>query len=508
VTSKEGKGKMKPLVNGRFVIAVLTVACLTIVLLTVAPIGSGSPSAGEYDPWLDWNDDGKINMIDISRAAKAFGTSGQNITKGSLQYDSGWVDLTGETSQNYTITHDLGLSSTDMIVDARQRYGWNKTYESGAGDDWAYALVRTTDGGYALAGATRPWSYGFGVGDFDFWLIKTDASGTMQWNKTYGGTGGDEAYALVQTNDGGYALAGYGFANLVKTDADGNMEWTKSYGGTPFALVQTNDGGYALAGYHGSFGAGEDGGFWLAKTDASGNELWNETYGATGFDGALALVQTSDGGYALAGGIRSFSTDNGDFWLVKTDALGHAQWNKTYGDDGSDDWTYALVQTNDEGYALAGSKDSVAWWVKTDAYGNMQWNKTYGGWPTCFFDVIQTRDGGYALAGITHASGGTGMADFWLVKTDASGTMMWTKSYATLGEDWAYALVETSDGGYALAGYTNPFGLGNPNHAWLVRTEVESGLVWTESSSNAIILYRGTVEPYWNYVRVRLWKPR
>ena len=147
---------------------------------------------------------------------------------------------------------------------------WNKTY-GGTSYDWAYALVQTSDGGYALAGRTAS----FGAGGDDFWLVKTDSAGNMQWNKTYGGTNDDMAFALVQTSDGGYALAGYTTSFgaggldfwLVKTDSAGNMQWNKTYGGTnndmAFALVQTSDGGYALAGYTASLASGLD--FWLVK---------------------------------------------------------------------------------------------------------------------------------------------------------------------------------------------------------------------------------------------------
>ena len=351
---------MKPLIDRRFVVAVLTLACLTAALLVVAPIRSGTPSPGEYDPWLDWNDDGKIDMKDIGRTAKAFGTTGQNISKASLMYDSGWLDLRNETGETYTITHNLG--DTDLQVDARQiTPGWNKTY-GGTGYDEAHALVQTSDGGYAMAGETGS----FGAGNADFWLVKTDASGTMQWNKTYGGTYDDRAHALVQTSDGGYAVAG----------------WTMSFG---------------AGGFH----------FWLVKTNSTGGMEWNQTYGGTNNDEAYALVQTSDGGYAVAGGTGSFGAGNGDFWLVKTDAS-----------------------------------------------GTMQWNKTYGG-------------------------------------TDA---------------DEAGALVQTSDGGYAMAGETGSFVAGNADF-WLVKTD-ESGLAWVDSSANTITLYRGATDTSWNYVRVRLWKPR
>jgi len=516
---------MKSLVNGRFVVAVLAIACLTTVLLTVIPIWSGSPSAGEYDQWLDWNDDGKINMIDISRAAKAFGTNGTSVSKASLVYDSGWLDLRNETGETYTITHNL--NDTELQVDARDNGpGWNRTY-GGANNDEAYALVQTNDGGYALAGRTRSFGSGF---DDNFWLVKTDAAGNMMWNQTYGGTNNDVAGALVQTTDGGYALAGLtssfgtGLADfwLIKTDAAGNTQWNQTYGGTnndvAHALVQTTDGGYALAGYTYSSGAGSSDS-WLVKTDAAGNMMWNQTYGGTSGDEAYALVRTVDGGYALAGTTGSFGAGGADFWLVKTDSAGNAQWNQTYGGY-NHDMAYALVQTVDGGYALAGATRSFwpggyrSWLVKTDSAGNVMWNWTYGGENNDIaYALVQTVDGGYALAGWT-GSFGIGGYDFWLIKTNAGGNMMWNQTYGGTSWDGTYALVQTTDGGYALAGTTSSFGAGFDDF-WLVRTDdsgnvfgVESGLAWVDSSANTVTLCRGATYTYWNYVRVRMWKPR
>ncbi len=377
---------------------------------------------------------------------------------------------------------------------------WNKTY-GGTGDDFAWALVQTADGGYAIAGRTGS----FGAGRNDFWLVKTDASGNAQWNKTYGGYHEDEAYALVQTADGGYALAGwtgsYGAGIydfwLVKTDANGNALWNKTYGGTSEdyaqALIRTADGGYAIAGYTGSWEYDYD--FWLVKTDANGNAQWNNTYAGTRDDEAWALVQTADGGYALTGwtgpgGVGDYT----DFWLVKTDVNGNAQWNKTYGGYGRDR-AYALVQAADGGYALAGTTNSYGagswdfWLVKTDASGNAQWNKTYGGtgddWACA---LVQAADGGYALAGLT----GFALAhDFWLVKTDVNGNVQWNKTYGGTSDDWAYALVQTVDGGYALAGWTNSYGAGSRDF-WLVKV---AGVAFEDfslsASPNTETMYRG-----------------
>jgi len=484
---------------------------------------------------LDVNDDGKIDMKDIGSVAFAFGTNGQNISKASRNYTSDWIDITDKCGQNITITHDL--NSTDLIVDIQGKaslssgphqrnygltgymQGWNKTY-GGTDYDYARALVQTADGGYALAGYTG-----------DFWLVKTNAAGNMMWNQTYGGTSGDYAWALVQTADGGYALAGgtdsFGAGGhdfwLVRTDADGTMMWNRTYGGTDvdgaYALLQTADGGYALAGRTNSFGAGNED-FWLVKTDAAGTMQWNQTYGGTDVDVAYALVQTADGGYALAGYTKSLGAGKGDFWLVKADAAGNMMWNQTYG--GTDvDGAYALVQTGDGGYALAGYTGSFGagawedfWLVKTDSAGNMQWSKTYGGALTDIANaLVQTADGGYALAGYTGFLEGF-ETDFWLVKTDAAGTMQWNQTYGGTDVDVAYALLQTADGGYALAGSTWSFGAGYFDF-WLVKTDasgnvggVESGLAWIDSSANTITLYRGATDTYWNFVRVRLWKPR
>ena len=163
-------------------------------------------------------------------------------------------------------------------------------------------------------------------------------------------------------------LSGAGRAIRSETGGIGTLSlsattWNKTYGGTKDddaeALVQTNDGGYAVAGQTMSSGAGlED--FWLVKTDASGNMQWNKTYGGTSYDEAWALVQTTDGGYALAGRTASFGAGGYDFWLVKTDASGNMQWNKTYGGT-NDDFAFALVQTSDGGYALAGCTGSLGW---------------------------------------------------------------------------------------------------------------------------------------------------
>jgi hypothetical protein len=188
-------------------------------------------------------------------------------------------------------------------------------------------------------------------------------------------------------------------------------------------LVATSDGGYAIAGHTGSYGAGPCDG-WLIKTDSSGNMLWNQTYGGIMIESFQSLVETSDGGYAVAGCKESLVGGFMDFWLMKTDAMGNEEWNQTYGGTRGER-ARSLVATSDGGYALAGYTNSLGgqgcWLVKTDESGNLEWDRLYGNAGAEAHSLVVTHDGGYALAGNTWHYG----AEIWyflLVKTDSSGT--------------------------------------------------------------------------------------
>jgi len=342
----------------------------------------------------------------------------------------------------------LFIGSVVPLVDASSFF--DRTYER-MGIGKAYTVVQTSDGGYVLVGITE----GFEEGNRDFWLVKTDSDGNMEWNKTYGGTKDDFAYSVVQTSDGGYAMEGYtnsfgagGYDFwLVKTDSLGNMEWNQTYGGPSddhaFSMVQTADGGYVLVGETESFGA-KFTDFLLVKTDSFGKMEWNKTYDAiAGRDYAPYVIQSGDGGYALVGRTQSSVVEGYDCWLIKTDSFGNIEWNKTFRVVG-DPHPNSIVQTGDGGYAIAGGPDY--WLVKTDSSGNTEWNKTFtlspkGDWCHC---MIQTKDGSYLLVGTKSYNL---MA---LTKTDASGNLLWNQTY---GYGAINSVIQTSDGGYALAGY-------------------------------------------------------
>jgi hypothetical protein len=298
------------------------------------------------------------------------------------------------------------------------------------------------------------------------------ASGQTSWLRTYGGTGSDGGTEVQQTADGGYIVAGstssFGAgsdAYLIKTNAQGDTLWTRTYGGTSYdqgwSVQQTADGGYVIAGYTESFGAG-NGDVYLIKTNASGDTLWTRTYGGTEHDEGCSVQLTADGGYIIAG--RTYSPDaEDDVYLIKTNASGDTLWTRTYGGT-SHDLSYSVQRTADSGYIIAGlancrgEEDGDVYLIKTNASGDTLWTRTHGGtnhdWG---FSVQQTADGGYIIAGSTY-SFGAGNSDIYLVKTDASGDTLWTRVYGGKPHDYGFSVLQTAAGAYIVAGTTGSFG--------------------------------------------------
>jgi regulation of enolase protein 1 (concanavalin A-like superfamily) len=363
------------------------------------------------------------------------------------------------------------------------------------------SVISTSDGGYAAVGYTS--SYGNGTTNSstaNVWLVKTYANGTEQWNRTYGGPLEDVGYGIVQTADGGYAIAGYetSLTNstmmvwLLKTDTNGNMQWNKTYGAGledgAYSLCQTSDGGFIMTGFsYNNTKGGWDA--FLLKTDAEGNLMWNQSYGGSIKEVGHCVEQTSDGGYIFAGYTESYGVQGGNIygegaenlWVVKTDANGTEQWNQTFGGYNYDD-SFAVQQLSDDGYMVAGTTQSYytngtmmpaydanatlrAYLIRLDANGTMLWTKTYGGnYSSAIFSMDVVPDG-YVLAGTSYTPEGN--ENILVSKIALNGTGEWAYTYGGTKNDVGYS-IRLINNGFVVAGATQSFAENNSQDGFLM----------------------------------------
>jgi predicted secreted protein len=266
--------------------------------------------------------------------------------------------------------------------------------------------------------------------------------------------------------------------------------WDKTYDGTGFdsadSIQQTSDGGYVVAGSTSSSGAG---GYdvWVLKLDENGNVIWEKTYGGTGYDSAWSIQQTSDGGYVVAARTQSFGVESYDVWVLKLDGNGDVIWQRTYGGTGLDS-ADSIQQTSDGGYVVAGISGSSSaypnnaedfWVLKLDGNGDVIWQRTYGGSGTDWADSVQqTSDGGYIVAGSKRTANNS--EDVWVLKLDGNGDVIWQRTYGGSGRDWADSIQQTSDGGYVMAGSTGSFGAGQLD-VWVLKLDENGNVIWEKT---------------------------
>tara|TARA_R110002072_G_scaffold174802_15_gene330504 strand:+ start:10358 stop:11722 length:1365 start_codon:yes stop_codon:yes gene_type:complete len=397
---------------------------------------------------------------------------------------------------------------------------WAKTFGGSLEDD-ANSIIETPDGGYAILGFTLSNDGDISdkiSTDADFWVFKTDPNGELQWSKTYGGSADDRATRIISTNDGGFAVIGYTRSNdgdvsqnngfydfwLLKLDSSGNMQWEKNYGFSGIdqgqAVIQTSDGGYFLAGYMdfdgraaqqqsknksgNRHGVGE---FWGIKTNASGVEQWNAYFGGLNNDRAYDVIQTSDGGFILVGNSESDDFDitnprgSYDYWVVRVDSSGSLVWQKNYGGSGIE-IAYSITKTQDGNYLILGDTRSSdqqvsnpkgnadAWLIKINENGDLLWQKSYGG---SEFDtgrnIIEKPDGNLIVFGTSRSNdqdvnANYGQSDFWIVITDANGNISFEKNYGGSALDFGNSSLLTSTGNIVLAGSTESNDFDVPNN--------------------------------------------
>ena len=387
----------------------------------------------------------------------------------------------------------MPLSSLTPANETPPSIAWVRNYTGQENADYAYRIIQTSDGGYAVIGTIGAHLYSVSA----VWLVKIDSQGNIEWNRTFStienltynleGVGG-----FLQTSDGGYAVAGteawfpgggieYATGSesiLFKLDSSGNIEWNQTYSQISgiASMVQTSDGGYAVAGDYS-----------LIKTNSLGNTQWYKSYESTVFkpntlnENLISVLQTTDGGYAL------LTSDN---ILFKVTSSGDLQWKQTYqtgtSNFGEPSYINSFIQTGDGGYLLAGnfyidnSSNEIASLIKTDNKGAVQWTKTYGP-PGDVACLIQTSDGGIAFAGTVPGSGNFPQNFVWLVKTDSTGNLQWSQTnnntsesltdYLLGGAFTVNSLIETKDGGFMIAGSWNPGITGLNNAYYLAKTE-------------------------------------
>ncbi len=519
----------------------------------------------DWDAWVV-----KLNKDGTVAWQKTYGGSGTDTANSIQQTADGGYIVAGSTDSAGAGNHDVWV----VKLNADGTVAWQKTY-GGSGADYAFSIQQTADGGYIVAGSTAS----SGAGNDDAWVLKLNADGSVAWQKTYGDSGYDRANSVQQTTDGGYIVAGYADSSdtgvgydvwVLKLNADGTVAWERTYGGSSadqaFAVQQTADGGYIVAGYtDSSFGAGSHDALVL-KLNADGTVAWQKAYGGSSADQAFAVQQTADGGYIVAGRTYSFGTGSGyDAWVLKLNADGSVAWQKTYGNVGHDEYASSIRQTADGGYIVAGYTDSVisgntdAWVLKLDLEGNilgscnipqimvssatvanplllavdttatvfsttvtpvassaasadatfaatkscfyphlplpyaLKWQRTYGGSGIEYAAAVQqTSDGGYVAAGSTNFFG-AGNNDAWVLKLNTDGAVAWQKTYGGTGTDVATAIEQTSDGGYIVAGWTNSFGAGGSD-VWVLKLNTDGTVAWQKTYGGSGSNYASSVQ--------------
>jgi hypothetical protein len=355
----------------------------------------------------------------------------------------------------------LSMMSVSSTLNAQWAHVYGNLLDDQAAE--ISPIQETRDGGFVVIASART----YGIHD-DFWVLKLNVSGAIEWQRTYGGESRDTAYSVQQTRDGGYILAGatesFGASRadiwVLKINSTGDVEWQRRYGGAQWDgwpnVKEVDDGGYVIAGATESFGAGlRD--IWIAKLSPVGVIEWQKTYGGSLDDGASHFHQTSDAGYIVAGHTESFGAGRHDVWVLKLDSSGRVEWQHTYG--GSRGEVANSIQlTSDGGYVVAGftldfGRHGNMWVLKLTSSGAVQWQRAYGGdFLDYAWSVQQTRDEGYIVAGYTESfNQDQRYLDATVIKLNSSGDITWERTYGGAGDDLAWEVLQTRDGGYAIA---------------------------------------------------------
>jgi hypothetical protein len=449
------------------------------------------------------------DTLNLIKSTQTFGKINSDEARKLIKTSDGGYAILGN-SQATGSDPDAWL----LKLDSGGNLQWASVF-GGLLHDMAFGFSQTNDNGFIITGYTASYA---ATGMPDLWLIKTDASGNEVWNVTFDVGVVEVGFSVVQMTDGGYLVGGHIDYQqdlldldvwLIKTDGSGKMVWNATYGGSNTDhcadLIPDTTGGFVFTGYTKSYsvdGIAQDA--WLVKVDGFGVEQWNISYGGVNTpDHGNEVIQTADGGFAIIGNTESYDAGMGDVWLIKTNGNGVESWNQTYG--GSNQETgHGLLQTGDNGFAVIGYTSSYSsglndlWLIKTDSNGLEQWSKNYGGvQDDTGQDIVKTPTG-FALAGDT-VSFSAGLDDIWLLMVDETGNFTGGRAQSNnlLADDNAVAITEfeintiLSTGShlkvrFSIDGMNWVNSAGSPNE-WdpLVNTDNYidlSGLNWSGSS--------------------------
>ncbi|MCK9612915.1 MAG: T9SS type A sorting domain-containing protein [Bacteroidales bacterium] len=327
-------------------------------------------------------------------------------------------------------------------------------------------------------------------------LVTQAADAQIMFQRHYGGQYDDGGSSVLQTDDGGYIIAGrtmsYGNGSndiyILKTDANGNELWTKTYGGNgwdfPTDIKKTLDNCYIIVGGTSSFGAGASDAF-MMKIDNNGDSLWFKTYGGSLDDKAFEVEICEDSGYIISGATSSFAVGFAAAYLIRTNYLGDTLWTKTYE---KKDFNVAnsIIKTNIDSFILVGvaeiggtpGADGLV--IKTNSIGDTLWMNTYGGASYDeFYSICEDNDGNYLLCGTTYNLT-AGSYDVYLVKITNSGGLIWEKSIGGINADNAYSIIKTSDNNFLVVGSTESYGSGGKD-VYLIKFNSNGDTLWTRT---------------------------
>ena len=457
----------------------------------------------------------------------------------------------------YSVTIDDGLctmSATAVVSYEKElQIDWTKNY-GGSAWDQAESIQATLDGGYIIAGYSRSSDINLtsNFGNYDFWVVKINENGMLEWQRNYGGSNEDRAFVIHVAADGTYFVGGFtrsidgdvdGNAGgqkawILHLDAQGEILWNKVYSSEVVNDIQTTMDGHFIA-------VGNSGDFWVMKFSEDGDLFWQNEYGGSGIDKANGITIAENGEYLVVGSSNSIDGDlmnnEGltDFWVTKLGLNGELLWQKNYGGS-SFDIANAVLQSDDGHFVVVGStrssdgdvggnignSTSDYWIIKIENQvgGNIIWQKNYGSiGDDLAYDIQKAENGAFIVVGNSFSVGGDvnnfiGEDDFWVIKIDASGELEGEKNYGGSNPDFARSIQPTADGGYIATGYSQSndgdvkdnFGTGNilrdfwvvkyqPFHfaSYLNAPEIFCG----EEQSLAFISVCGNESPYsvyWN----------